>query len=456
VASSLRSSRLRRILVAYTINRLGSWIGLIALMVAVFDHTQSALAVAGLLFVGEALPAFVVPVLVARVEASRRRSELSALYAFEAVVTGALAVLLWHFSLPAVLLLAALDGTAALVAASLLRAEVALVARRQVEAEMVGTTERDERVDGEQPGLLLVERVQEGERKANAALNIAFSASFVLGPVLGGALVATAGAPTALFIDAASFLVCGALLLGLHPHVEEAGGNSVRARLRAAWRHINEAPSLRRLFLAEAVALVFFESGGPIEVAYAKTTLHAGARGFGLLVTAWGAGAVLGSLVFARLVRRPLVGMLSAGTVAIGLGYVGFAIAPSLAFACAAALLGGVGNALQWPSLISIVQRLTPQHLHGRLMGAAESLRSLCLALGLLLGGVLVVLSSPRWAFLVVGVGAVATTAAFLRLSLGGPSKPADGDRGPAAENVALALDESVPHERQSRSRAPT
>ena len=57
----------------------------------------------------------------------------------------------------------------------------------------------------------------------------------------------------------------------------------MRARLRAAWRHINEAPSLRALLLVEAVALVFSESAGPIEVAYAKATLHVGDSGFGLL-----------------------------------------------------------------------------------------------------------------------------------------------------------------------------
>ena len=95
----------------------------------------------------------------------------------------------------------------------------------------------------------------------------------------------------------------------------------MRARLRAAWRHINEAPSLRGLLLVEAVALAVFESAGPIEVAYAKATLHAGDRGFGLLLSAWGAGAVLGSLVFARSFRRPLGAMLSAGALAIGLAY---------------------------------------------------------------------------------------------------------------------------------------
>lgn len=432
MSSPLESPRLRRILAAYTINSLGTWFGLVALLVAVYDHTHSALAVAALAFAAEALPAFVVPAVVAWVEASRRRSELTGLYLFEALATASLAVLLWHFSLPAVLLLAALDGTAALAGSALLRAEIARAARDHVEAEMgIGTRSDNRRADGGWADALVEERAQEAERKANAARNVAFSVTFVLGPVLGGVVVAAAGASTALFIDVGSFLICGALLLDLHPHVEEAGGDSVRTRLRSAWRHINEAPSLRGLLMAEAVALVFFETGAPIEVAYAKTTLHAGDRGLGLLLTSWGAGAVLGSLVFARLIRRPLAGMLSAGTVMIGLAYVGFAVAPSLALACVAALVGGIGNGLQMPSLISVVQRLTPQRLQGRMMGAVESLGALCRAIGLPLGGALVALSSPRVAFIVVGLGAVATTGALLRLSLGslgGLQPEADGD----------------------------
>jgi MFS family permease len=402
-------------LAAYTINRLGTWFGVVALMLAVFDHTHSAVAVAALLLAGQALPAFVVPAVVARVEASARRSELSGLYFFEAAVTAALAVLLWHFWLPGVLLLAALDGTAALTTSSLLRAEVARAAREQVEGPVHAGA-----ADGARSGAAAADTedvAQEAERKANAALNIAFSTTFVLGPVLAGAVVASAGAPTALFIDVGSFLVCGALLIDLHPHVEEAGGESVRGRLRAAWRHINEAPSLRGLLLADAVALVFFEAAAPIEVTYAKATLHVGDRGFGLLLTAWGLGTVFGSLVFARSLRRSLGRMLSAGAFGIALAYLGFAAAPSLALACIAALIGGVGNGVELPSLISLVQRLTPQRLHGRLMGAVESLNSLCVAVGLPLGGVLVAVSSPRAAFLVLGVGTAATSLVLLRIS---------------------------------------
>jgi len=438
VPSPLKSPQLRRILVAYTVNRLGTWFGVVALLLAVFGHTHSAIAIAALLFAWQALPAFVVPAVVARVEASDHRGELSALYVFEAILTASLAVLLLrYFWLPAVLVLAALDGTAALAASALLRAELARAARDQVEAQPADATRSVESLE---------EDAQEAERKANAALNVAFSGTFVLGPALAGAIVAAAGAPTALFIDAGSFLICAALLIDLHPHVEEAG-DSVRARLRAAWRHINEAPSLRGLLLVDAVAFIFFESAGPIEVTYAKVTLHSGDRGFGLLLGAWGAGAVLGSLVFARSLRRPLGTLLSAGTLAVGLAYVGLAAAPSLWVACIIAVFGGVGNGVELPSLNSIVQRLTPQYLHGRLMGAVESLAALCVAIGLPLGGILVALSSPRTAFLVVGLGAVATSVALHRLSRG-ELQPAvdDRERTPMAIGAGSELHEPSPH----------
>jgi MFS family permease len=431
VRSTWESGRLRRIIVAYTANRLGSWFGLVALSLAVFDRTHSTLAVAALLFAWQALPAFVGPALVARVEASRHRSELSGLYIFEAVATASLAFLLWHFWLPAVLLLAAVDGTAALAASSLLRSEVARAARDHVEDQRSRRTDSGESSE---------DAAQEAERKANAALNLALAATFVAGPVLAGVLVAAAGAPAALFIDVGSFLICGALLVDLHPHVEEAGGHSVRSRLLVAWRHVNETPSLRALLLVDAIALVFFECGGPIEVTYAKATLHAGDRGFGLLLTSWGVGAVLGSFIFARLVRRSLGAMLSAGALAIAIAYLGFAAAPSLSVACVAALVGGVGNGIELPSLISLVQQLTPRPLHGRLMSGVESLTALCLAIGLPLGGILVALSSTRIAFLIAGAGALATSIALLYVLRARPGPVPDSEEQVSPTRAAAGI----------------
>jgi len=404
VRRTLRSPPLRRILIAYTINRLGNWLGLVALSLAVFDQTHSALSVAALLFAWQALPAFVVPAVVARVEASPRRNGLSRVYFFEALVTAGLAALVWHFSLPAVLVLAALDGTAALAANALLRAEVARVARDEAG----------------------VEGQEVAERNANAALNVAFSFSFVAGPVIGGAVSAAAGVPVAMLIDVATFLVCGTMLLDLRPHVEEVA-SSVRSRLRAAWTHINANPSLRALLVIDTTAFVFIQAGSPIEVPYLKETLHGGDSGYGLFVTVWGAGAVAGSIVFARSGSRALAVLLSTAIIALGAAFVGFAAAPSVLLACVAAFIGGAGNGLYVPSIISLVQRLTPHELHGRLMGAVESLGALAVALGLPLGGTLVAVSSPRSAFLTLGVATLAIGAAYVRLAVTqfGPARAA-------------------------------
>jgi MFS family permease len=341
----------------------------------------------------------------------------------EALATAALVVLLSNFWLPAVLVLVALDGTAALAASALLRAALARTAREEATGERPASSPREE-LDAEAGA---------AERKANAALNVAFSGTFVLGPAIAGAVVAAGGASTALLIDVASFVICAAMLLDLSPHVEELEGASVGARLRAAWTHINDVPALRTLLLVQGVALVFFESAAPIEVPYAKVALQAGDRGYGALLAFWGIGVVVGSIIFARSPRGSLGAMLSAGTLAVGLAYVGFSAAPTIVLACLAAVLGGIGNGLQWASLISAVQRLTPQPLLGRMMGAVESVGALCPALGLSLGGALVALSSPRTAFLVTGLGAAATTLGFVHVTRLGLEPQGAGGPQPAA-----------------------
>ena len=213
------------------------------------------------------------------------------------------------------------------------------------------------------------------------------------------------GAPAALLIDTASFLLCGALLLDFRPAADDAETSSVRERLLAARDYIREAPTLRNLLLTQFVALTFFTFSGPLEVAYAKVSLNAGDRGYGVLVGVWGLGATIGSIIFARSLHRSLRLLLSAATLAVGLAYLGWSIAPGLAVACVIGLVGGIGNGVQWASLISAVQKLTPDDLQGRMMGAVESVGAIAPAIGFSLGGAIAVLSSPRDAFLVAGIG---------------------------------------------------
>jgi MFS family permease len=386
----------RHAAVAYTVNEFGNWFGTIALAVAVFDHTGSALATAGLFVAARFVPALLVPALVARLESLARRRTLSALYLFEALVIGALAIVVIHPSLAPVLILAAVDGTAALTARALLRAVV---------AQRAG----DERT----------------RRRANALLNFGFTASAAAGPALAGVIVAAIGPPATLGVDGASFLLAAALVLSVPTPQADAWRQGLAAQLSATWRHLSAPGVLRVLLATEATALIFFAAVVPVEVVFAKATLHAGDAGYGALLGCWGIGMLLGSAIFARSLRTTLGPLLAASTLAVGLAYLGTALAPSLGVACAAALLGGTGNGVQWIALISAVQGHTPTALQGRTMGVVEGLGGVCPAIGFILGGAIAALASPRATFAVAGGAVALSTIVFARLARRGLAAPA-------------------------------
>jgi len=406
-----RSPLTRRIVLAYTVNRFGTWFGNIALAIFVYDRTHNELAVAALLIAGEVVSGLLVPALIARVETRRRPHGLSALYGTEALAVGLLAVLASvGFSLPVVLILVAIDGTAALTANALLRTAAARSAREWAEESA-----RESGADAKEADRLAWRE----ERVANSTLNLGFAATFALGPVLAGLAVPAFGVSAALWFDVATFLVCAALMLHLTPTARTGARVGARERIRAARQHLDEVPALRLLFVAEAVALTFFTFGGPLQVAYAKTTLAAGDAGYGLLAATWGVGVTFGSVLFARSSERTLLSLLMLGTLAVGVAYVGFWAAPSLAVAAPSAFVGGVGNGMQWASLIGSVQRMTPRALYGQMMGAAEVLGSVAPAVGYTLAGLIAVHTNPRVGFLVAGLGAIGSLLLFARLRHG-------------------------------------
>lgn len=376
----LRRPDFRRLALSYAVNELGDWLGIVALSVLVFEQTDSAMATA-LLFLGTGfLPALLTPALVARLERPPPRFVLPAIYAGEAAAFAALALLAGHFSLTAVVVVATIDGALALTARSLTRA---------VSATMLEPT---------------------GELRAgNAILNIAFTGGAAVGPAIGGLVVAGFGAQTALLLDAVSFYAIAWILLSARrlPHAEPEPGQ-LREQVRAGLGYIRGNVTLRRLLAAQAAALVFFSAVIPIEVIYAKETLGAGDTGYGLMLGSWGGGMVLGSIVFATLRRAPLPLLLFFSTLAIGAGYLGMAAAGTLAVACSAAALGGVGNGVQWVAVISSVQELTKQTMQARVIGVLESLGAAAPGVGYVLGGLVASGFDPRATFLVAGVGVVA------------------------------------------------
>lgn len=380
----LRRPQFRRLAVSYAVNEMGDWMGIVALSVLVYDRTGSAMATAALFLGTRFLPALVAPILVARVEQPPPRFALPAVYCGEAAAFAALALLAGDdFFLPGVIVLATIDGALALTGRSLTRAVVATLL--------------------EPAGEL---------RSGNAVLNVAFTGGAALGPAIAGLVVAGFGVQTALLLDAVSFYAIAIILLtaGPLPQAEPDPGK-VRERVRAGIAYIRERSTLRRLLTAQGAAFIFFAAVIPIEVIYAKETLGAGDSGYGLMLASWGVGMVVGSVVFAAVRRAPLPVLLLFSTIAVGVGYLGLAVAPTLAAACAASVIGGAGNGVQWVSAISAVQELTTQGMQARVMSVLESIGAAMPGVGYLLGGLIVTGADPRTAFLVAGLGVFAIVA---------------------------------------------
>jgi MFS family permease len=373
----------RRLATTYAVNELGDWMGIIALSVLVFEQTDSALATAGLFLGTRFLPALAAPILVTRGERPPPRFALPVIYCGEAAAFAALALLAGNFSLGTVILVAAVDGALALTGRSLTRAVVAA----------------------------LLEPTEE-LRAGNALLNVAFTAGAALGPGLAGLVVAGFGVQTALLLDAVSFYAIAWILLtaGPLPQAEPEPGK-MRERVRAGIAYLRERKTLRRLLVAQGAAFVFFAAVLPVEVVYAKQTLGTSDSGYGLMLASWGVGMVIGSLVFATVRKAPLPHLLFFSTLAVGAGYLGLAAAPNLALACAASVLGGAGNGVQWVAAISAVQELTVAGMQARVMSVLESIGAAMPGVGFAIGGVIAAVASPRATFLIAGLGVFAIVA---------------------------------------------
>ena len=369
-----------RLLFSYTTNSIGDYVGLVALALLVYGETRDPLATTALFIAAQFLPAFFSPVLTALVDQRPLRAVLPAIYGAEALLFAALALLAGSFWLPLVLLLALLDGVLMLTARGLSRGAVNAVL---------------------QPRDLL--------REGNGVLNMGFAAASVGGAALGGLLVDLFGIEAALLVDAASFAVI-AVILGTCrtlPRTEADEREPMLRRTREGLRYVRTNRVARFLIGGEALAVVFFTLIVPIEIVYAAETLHTDDLGYGILLSSWGAGIVLGSLVFLGVRRRSVSVLVLGSTLAIGCAYLGMAVARELWVACAFSVIGGLGNGVQWVSVMTALQETTPADLQARVTGLLESVSAATTGVGFLIGGIITAVTAPPTAFAVSGVGVV-------------------------------------------------
>ncbi len=388
---------LRRITAGYTINELGNSLGAVAIAVAVYDHTHSAVATAALFISIYFLPALLATLAVAWLESFARRGIQAALYCVQALTTGALAALVVHPALAPILVLAAIDGLAALASRALLRAVV---------SQRAGD--------------------DEARRAANSFLNIGWSATSAIGPAIGGALTGLLGPSLVLVIDVATFAATAVLMWDVPTPITDAISGRAVAQLRAVRQYVSGTPVLAWLLGTEAAALVFFAAPVPVEVILVKATLHSTDAGYGAMLAAWGAGMFIGSGIFARGRKGSLATLVILSTLSVAVGYLGIGASTVLWVACVFSFVGGTGNGVQWIALITSVQERTVQEMQGRVMGVLESMAALCLGIGFALGGAVAAVFNPRVTFLMAGAVALAAALAFGRLTLRGRLVPAE------------------------------
>jgi hypothetical protein len=382
----LKLQAYRRLLAAYTLTQLAWSIGTLALAVQVYRHTGSALGSTAFFLAAQFVPALLAPLVVARVDQLASRRVLSVLYALEAAAFAGLGWIASHFSLAPVLVIVGLDGVVALAARALTRAASAAVT--------------------DSPDLL---------RAGNALMNTTFSICFFVGPAIGAVVANAGGTEAAMFVNAGLFVLI-TLMLATSSSLPSAVALPAQAqgRLKAAISHARGHPRIRALLEMQAAGLVFFTISIPVEVVFAVHTLHAGRGGYAALMSAWGAGTVAGSTIYAR--WRTLSGraLIAAGSAALGAGFLIMALAPSLGVAIAGAAIAGGGNGVEAVAARTTLQEQVEQRWMAMMMSLNESLFQAMPGLGILIGGGLTALAGTRVALAAGGGGALVVAVAAL------------------------------------------
>jgi hypothetical protein len=402
VREVLRSPTYRRLLAAYTLNELAWSIGSIALALLVYRRTGNAWGATAFFLSSQFLPALISPALVVKLDRRAARRVLAVLYALQGLVFLALTWVASNFTLVALLALALLGGTLAVTARAIARATTAAVIA---------------------PAGLL--------REGNAITNTGFAICITAGPAIGGAMVLAGGTSAALLVNAGIFVAI-TLTVATASGLPDALPTRERivGRLRSAIALANKDAVIRALLRLQVLALVFFTMSVPAEVVFAQHSLHAGPGGYGALLSAWGAGAVAGSVAYARWRALPVGRLIACSSAALGIGFVVMAAAPSLAVAIFGSALGGIGNGVEAVAARTALQERVHQRWMTLIMSLNESLSQAVPGAGILLGGAIAALAGPRAAFAVGGAGGlmIAVLAPIAMRASGGAPRTAVSD----------------------------
>jgi MFS family permease len=371
---------------------LGDSLGLVALMLHVAETTGQALAVALLLLAGDFAPALLGPLAGTVADRLDRRRVLVGCELLQGGLV--LATALWLPPLPGLLALVGLRAVAGQVFQPASRAAVpALVPERDLE-------------------------------RANAAVGVATNGGETLGPLVAALLLPVLEVRGVLLVDAATFLVSAALLaflpaMGTTPGLGRQASflADARAGLGYAWAE----PTVRAV-IGGYVAIVACNGIDDVALVFLATdTLGGGERAVGLLLAAVGVGLLAGYALLARARGRlPMTVLLLAGFAVSSAGNLLTGLAWAVAAAFAVQAVRGLGIAALDVAATTLLQRIVPARLLGRVFGSLYGGIGVAAAFAYLVGGLLLDRTGPRVAFVAAGAaGLLATGATALALRRG-------------------------------------
>ncbi len=243
---------------------------------------------------------------------------------------------------------------------------------------------------------------------------IATGSSFgwILGPAAGGLLTGSLGSRTTLLLDALTFAVLAAsasLLRARRPPVAAPPGLDDQFR-RGGFALLWHSPVLRTALLVSAIGTACAVVDNVAAPFRFVDQLGASSTEYGLYLTIWGAGALLGVQVMARRRGRGLVLALAGGNLLIGLAIAGIGAAPTLVLAFVASAVGGIGNGMINVAQNALVAAHTPAAAHGRAFSAASATSQTAIGVGTAAGSPLVSLLGANVAM--IGAGALSAVTA--------------------------------------------
>lgn len=245
-----------------------------------------------------------------------------------------------------------------------------------------------------------------------------------VGPPLGAWLFGLAvSAP--FFLDAGSFAFAALMVLTLRGSFRAdrtVAGTTMRADIAEGVRWLLRHRVLRTLAIALGVINFVGIAAMTVLVLYARDVLHVSDFQYGLLLAVEAAGAVLGSMVAARISARLGPGTTLSLAIAVSAGSFFVPVLWAQPVAVAASLAVGAFGGLVWNVItVSLRQSLVPDELLGRVNSAYRLIGWGTLPLGALTGGLVADAFGLRAPFLMAGVVALAL-ALWLSLTVGNRS----------------------------------